>query len=92
MEDSSLTQSFSNGSIAADEEVEMESLEEVPTDEQEEDSPYVNMSCSDHVVLETKSFYTKATDSDSHESVRQIPLSMLAEGKLALAMQICIYS
>ena len=81
MEDSSLTQSFANASVAPDEVVEMASLEEVPTDDiQDEDSPYVNMLCADHVVLETKSFYTKATDVDNHESVRTIPLSTLAEG------------
>ena len=83
MEDSSLTRSFAEASVSQDEMVQMESLEEIPTDMHDEDSPYVNMSCPDHIVLETKSFYTKATDVDNHESVRQIPLSALAEGKLA---------
>ena len=82
MEDSSLTRSFANASVSQDEVVEMAALEEIPTDDdiQDEDSPYVNMICADHVVVETKSFYTKATDVDNHESVRQIPLSTLAEG------------
>ena len=44
-------------------------------------------SATEHIVLESRSFISKATDVDDHDSVRQIPLSRLEQGEVPLSHQ-----
>ena len=48
--------------------------------EAQEESSYHNMSYAEHVILESRSFMSRATDVDDHDAVRQIPLARLAQG------------
>ena len=49
--------------------------------EVKEDESYRGMRYAEHIVLESRSFVSKATDVDEHDSVRPILLTRLAQGK-----------